>query len=75
MVQILKADLEGLAEAATIVRNGGLICYPTDTVYGLGCDPLNSAAVERAMKAKGDRTKPMPILVKSVEDGKTCRVS
>ena len=63
MVQILKADLEGLTRAADIVAKGGVICYPTDTLYGLGCDPLNPSAVERTMKAKGDRAKPMPVLV------------
>ena len=68
MVHVLKADLEGLAAAAEAVKEGGIICYPTDTVYGLGCDPLNESAVERTMRAKGDRGKPMPILVKSIED-------
>jgi L-threonylcarbamoyladenylate synthase len=61
--QLLKADLEGLATASRIVANGGVICYPTDTVYGLGCDPLNADAIKRTMKAKGKRTKAMPILV------------
>jgi L-threonylcarbamoyladenylate synthase len=65
---IVKADLEGLAAAAEVVARGGLICYPTDTVYGLGCDPLNSAAVERAITAKSSRTKAMPVLVKSQDD-------
>jgi L-threonylcarbamoyladenylate synthase len=68
LVRILKADLKGLAEAAAVVRNGGLICYPTDTVYGLGCDPLNGIAIERTMKTKGERTKAMPVLVRSVQD-------
>jgi len=68
LVRVVKADLEGLAEAATVVRNGGLICYPTDTVYGLGCDPLNVSSIERAMMAKGGRTKAMPVLVKSIQD-------
>lgn len=67
MVRMLKADLEGLVAAADIVRHGGLICYPTDTVYGLGCDPLNPSAVERTKRAKGDRTKGMPVLVKNIE--------
>ena len=64
----MKATLEGLTAAADTVAKGGLVCYPTDTVYGLGCDPLNSSAIERAMRAKGERTKPMPILVKGLED-------
>jgi len=62
----LKADLDGLASAADTVAKGGVICYPTDTLYGLGCDPLNSSAIKRAMKIKGDRTKPMPVLVKDL---------
>jgi L-threonylcarbamoyladenylate synthase len=57
--------LEGLAEAARTVARGGLICYPTDTVYGLGCDPLNQSAVDRAIRAKGRRERAMPVLVKS----------
>jgi L-threonylcarbamoyladenylate synthase len=64
----LKADLEGLARAADAVVKGGVICYPTDTLYGLGCDPLNPFAVERTMKAKGDRTKAMPVLVKGMDE-------
>lgn len=68
LVRVLKADLNGLAAAANAIREGGIICYPTDTVYGLGCDPLNESAVERTMRAKGDRRKPMPILVKAIED-------
>ncbi len=57
-----------MAAAADIVAGGGLICYPTDTVYGLGCDPLNAIAAKKTMHAKGVRTKPMPILVKSLEN-------
>ncbi len=68
MVRVVKADLEGVVVAAEVVGKGGVICYPTDTVYGLGCDPLNPSAVERAMRVKGDRTKPMPVLVKNLEN-------
>ena len=66
MTEILKADLEGLAKAAKTVADGGIICFPTDTLYGLGCDPLNDSAVKRANAAKGPRTKPMPVLVKDL---------
>jgi L-threonylcarbamoyladenylate synthase len=67
LVLVLKANLEGLAAAAGVVGKGGLVSYPTDTVYGLGCDPLNPSAVERAIRVKGDRKKPMPILVKNLQ--------
>jgi L-threonylcarbamoyladenylate synthase len=64
----MKATLEGLAAAAIVVAKGGLVCYPTDTVYGLGCDPLNGSAVARALRVKSGRTKSMPVLVKGLED-------
>jgi L-threonylcarbamoyladenylate synthase len=43
----------GLREAAGLVRRGGVIAYPTETVYGLGCDPSNPEAVERIRTLKG----------------------
>lgn len=39
--------------AARHLRDGGLAAYPTEGVYGLGCDPLNHAAVERLLSLKG----------------------
>ncbi len=66
MARILKADLDGITEAAAAVAKGSVICYPTDTLYGLGCDPTNASAVRRTITAKGDRTKPMPILVRDL---------
>ncbi len=36
-----------------VLKNGGLVIYPTDTVYGLGCDITNSKALERIAKIKG----------------------
>lgn len=67
LVRVVRADLDGLAAAADLVAKGGVICYPTDTVYGLGCDPLNSSAVEKALNAKGERSKGMPVLVTGLE--------
>lgn len=42
-----------LHKVIDILRNGGVIIYPTDTVYGLGCDITNKKAVERVAKIKG----------------------
>ncbi|MCP1994708.1 L-threonylcarbamoyladenylate synthase [Flavobacterium sp. HSC-61S13] len=42
-----------IAKVVTILRNGGLVIYPTDTVYGLGCDITNSKALEKIAKIKG----------------------
>jgi len=36
-----------------VLRNGGLIVYPTDTIYGLGCDITNTKAVEKVARIKG----------------------
>lgn len=42
-----------LARAADIIRKGGLVAYPTETFYGLACDPSNSEAVDLIFEAKG----------------------
>ena len=39
-------------EAVRVLKEGGLILYPTDTVWGLGCDATSSAAVERIYRLK-----------------------
>jgi len=52
--------------AARVVADGGLIVYPTDTVYGLGCDPQNPGAVERLFLAKGRGEKAVPVLCASL---------
>jgi L-threonylcarbamoyladenylate synthase len=64
-LQIFSTDPEDIKNAASIVIKGGIVAYPTDTVYGLGCDPMNSRAVRRVMAVKGKRKKPLPILVTS----------
>ncbi|MDO1500420.1 L-threonylcarbamoyladenylate synthase [Winogradskyella maritima] len=42
-----------IQKAVKILRNGGLVIYPTDTVYGLGCDITNIKALERIARIKG----------------------
>src|SRR2546426_12555660 len=39
-------------QAATVLRKGGLVAFPTETVYGLGADALDKAAVEKIFRAK-----------------------
>ena len=46
-------DVSALAEAARIVREGGLVAFPTETVYGLGADATNSKAIARLNQVKG----------------------
>lgn len=48
-----KPSEAAIKKVAEVLRDGGLIIYPTDTVYGLGCDITNSRALERIAKIKG----------------------
>lgn len=41
-----------LRKAARIIQSGGVVAYPTESVYGLGCDPLDYPAVQRILAAK-----------------------
>ncbi len=45
--------LAKILQAADVLRRGGIIIYPTDTIYGLGCDLHNVKAVERVCQLKG----------------------
>jgi L-threonylcarbamoyladenylate synthase len=65
--RILKVDpskprLEDIEVAATIIKSGGLVAFPTETVYGLGADALSSMAVSKIFVAKG-RPPDNPIIV------------
>jgi L-threonylcarbamoyladenylate synthase len=59
-------NTDSIRRAASVVARGGLIVYPTDTVYGLGCDPADPKAVERLFRAKGRDAKPIPIICSGI---------
>ena len=65
-MRILKATRDNILTASQIVRTGGLVVYPTETVYGLGCNPFNIEAVKRVFEVKGERRKPPPILASRI---------
>ncbi|MDG7029041.1 MAG: threonylcarbamoyl-AMP synthase [Nitrososphaerota archaeon] len=67
MGQVLAMDGRAISRAAETVMRGGLVVYPTDTVYGLGCDPFNEEAVRRLFSAKGRGAKAVPVLCSSRE--------
>lgn len=46
-------DPKRIQQIAAILRDGGIVIYPTDTVYGLGCDITNQRAIEKIAKIKG----------------------
>lgn len=58
----------GLDAAAEAIRAGELVVFPTETVYGLGADATDEAAIERVFEAKGrDRSEPISLAVPDVE--------
>lgn len=64
--RFLSPDPTGFASAADIWRSGGLVAFPTETVYGLGADARNDLAVARIFEAKGrPRFNPLIVHVES----------
>jgi len=53
VTRLVKGDAGGIAEAARCLAAGGLVAFPTETVYGLGADARNGAAIARLYAAKG----------------------
>lgn len=69
MSKICTINEESLQLAAQIINAGGVIVVPTDTVYGVACDPFNEAAVAKIYQLKRrPRTKALQILMSSVSD-------
>lgn len=55
---------EAIALACEVIRSGGLIAFPTDTLYGLGCDPHLPTALQKIYAAKGrSASKAIPVLI------------
>lgn len=50
-------DMRKVQQVVEILRNGGVIIYPTDTVYGMGCDIFNHKAIEKILRIKGLKLK------------------
>jgi len=65
---ILKVDQQAILRAARVISEGGIVVYPTDTVYGVGCDPFNENAVRRIIDIKQRKKAPLPVLGSSKED-------
>lgn len=66
---ILPCNESGIKDAYETVKKGGVIAFPTDTVYGIGCDPYNQDAVNKIYKIKGrEKMKQLPVLAYSKKD-------
>ncbi|MDD2753361.1 MAG: L-threonylcarbamoyladenylate synthase [Candidatus Portnoybacteria bacterium] len=63
----LRESEEAIVEAAKIMLSGGTVVFPTDTVYGLGCDATDERAIRKIFKIKGRKeTNPMAIIVRDL---------
>jgi L-threonylcarbamoyladenylate synthase len=62
-----RSESDLVREVAACVRAGGTIIFPTETVYGIGCDPEDASAIDAIYDAKGrDATKPLALHVADV---------
>ena len=67
--EVLKASEESINKAVVILKNGGVVGLPTETVYGLGANAFDSLAVEKIFEAKGrPKDNPMIVHVADIED-------
>jgi L-threonylcarbamoyladenylate synthase len=68
--KLLNADTPGaIEEAADLLKQGHIIAFPTDTLYGVGVDPFNSAAIEQLYQVKErSAEKGIPILLADMSD-------
>ena len=63
MSMIVKCDKSGIEKVSSIISEGGVVIFPTDTVYGIGCNPYNKSSVEKIYQIKKrSKEKPLPIL-------------
>ena len=66
---------EDLKKAVEILRKGGVVIFPTDTVYGIGCRFDNQKAIERLYQIKGTpQNQPFPILVSKIDQVKSLAI-
>lgn len=62
IINNINDDENKIKEAAEIIKNGGIVAFPTETVYGLGADALNEQAVKKIFRAKG-RPQDNPLII------------
>lgn len=66
-----QVDYKAVEEAAVLLRQGGVIAYPTEAVWGLGCDPFNSRALQRLLLLKQrDPSKGVILIAANIEQFK-----
>lgn len=66
-MKLVKPDAQGLKQAADAIHGGGVVVYPTETVYGLGCLPSSPKATRRVCTIKERTDNPLPLIASSTE--------
>ena len=60
---------DDISKCVALIKKGGVIVFPTDTVYAIGCDPYSQLAVNRVFIIKNRKTSnPLPVLASTIED-------
>ena len=69
IINDIRDDIKYINEAGNVIKQGGVVAFPTETVYGLGADALNSEAVKKIFMAKGrPQDNPLIVHVNAIED-------
>ena len=64
----VSCDTDGIKGASQVINHGGIAVFPTDTVYGIGCNPYNKSAVKKVYDIKSrDISVPFPVLAYSTK--------
>ena len=64
----VKCDDEGIKKTSQVIDEGGIVVFPTDTVYGIGCNPYNEHAVKKIYEIKSRaKIKSLPVLAYSID--------
>ncbi|HRI87336.1 MAG TPA: Sua5/YciO/YrdC/YwlC family protein, partial [Candidatus Hydrogenedentes bacterium] len=71
---IAKPDRDGIAVAARAIRDGKVVAYPTETVYGLAVDPFSREAIRALFEAKG-RPEVNPVLLIAADVSQVEKIS
>jgi L-threonylcarbamoyladenylate synthase len=66
-MRLLDANDEAVRIAAFILKEGGVVVYPTETVYGIGCVPSDPDAAQRVCEIKQRADKPLPLICSDIE--------
>ena len=56
-----------IREARKELQNGNIIIYPTDTVWGMGCDPFNQKAIDKLFSIKGKKKDGLSVMFDNIE--------